>query len=76
MKDYLTFIIRELVDNPDEVSVDEIVSEQGRVLKLRVAREDLGKIIGRQGRMVRVLRTVLAAASIRGGERVLLDIEV
>jgi predicted RNA-binding protein YlqC (UPF0109 family) len=76
MKDYLTFIIRELVDNPDEVSVDEIASEQGTVLKLRVAREDLGKIIGRQGRMVRVLRTVLAAASIRGGDRVLLDIKV
>jgi predicted RNA-binding protein YlqC (UPF0109 family) len=75
MKEYLTFIIKELVDKPADVVVTEIASEQGTVLKLRVAPEDLGKVIGRQGRMARVLRTVLSAASTRRGERVLLDIE-
>lgn len=74
MKDYILYIATALVDKPDEVSVTEVSTEQGLVLELRVAKEDLGKVIGRQGRMARVLRTVLSAASARAGQRVLLDI--
>ena len=74
MKEFMLFIARSLVDKPDEVSVTEVTTEQGTVLELRVAKEDLGKIIGRQGRMARVLRTVLSAASARAGQRVLLEI--
>jgi len=74
MKEYMTFIAKSLVDNPEAVEVTEHVTEQGLVLELRVAKEDLGKIIGRQGRMAKVLRTVLSAASARAGQRVLLDI--
>ncbi len=74
MKDYIAFIAKALVDKPEDVRVTEVPSEQGVVLELRVAKEDLGKIIGRQGRMAKVLRTVLSAASARAGQRVLLDI--
>lgn len=74
MKELIVFIAKSLVDSPDEVEVTEVTSDQGLVLQLRVAKDDLGKIIGRQGRMARVLRTVLSAASARAGQRVLLDI--
>ena len=74
MKEYMLFIAQSLVDKPDEVKISEVETEQGLVLELRVAKDDLGKIIGRQGRMAKVLRTVLSAASARAGQRVLLDI--
>ncbi len=74
MKDFILFIATSLVDKPDDVQVTEVTTEQGTVLELRVAKEDLGKIIGRQGRMARVLRTVLSAVSARAGQRVMLDI--
>ena len=74
MKEYIAFIAKSLVDKPEEVQVTEVVSEQGLMLELRVAKEDLGKVIGRQGRMAKVLRTVLSAASARIGQRVMLDI--
>jgi Predicted RNA-binding protein (contains KH domain) len=74
MKDYIAFIAKELVDKPEEVQVTEVASEQGVTLELRVAKDELGKIIGRQGRMAKVLRTVLAAASARSGQRAMLDI--
>ena len=65
MKALIEYIARSLVDHPDEVQVSEVEGEQTTVLELKVAKEDLGKIIGRQGRMARVLRTVLSAASAR-----------
>jgi predicted RNA-binding protein YlqC (UPF0109 family) len=74
MKEFILYIVRSLVDYPDEVRVTEIADGQELVLELRVAKDDLGKIIGRQGRMVRGLRTVLSAAAARSGQRVLLDI--
>ena len=74
MKEFILYIARSLVDYPDEVKVTEIADGQELVLELRVAKDDLGKIIGRQGRMVRGLRTVLSAAAARSGQRVLLDI--
>ena len=74
MKEFILYIARSLVDHPDEVRVAETVNGQDLVLELRVAKDDLGKIIGRHGRTARILRTVLFAAAARSGQRVLLDI--
>ena len=74
MKDFLLYIARALVDHPDEVRVDEVDNGQNTVLELRVAKDDLGKIIGRQGRMARGLRVVISAAAARSGQKILLDI--
>ncbi|MDR2726429.1 MAG: KH domain-containing protein [Deltaproteobacteria bacterium] len=74
MKELIVYIARSLVDHPDAVQVTEVMNGQDLVLELRVAKDDLGKIIGRQGRMARGLRTVLFAAAARSGQRVLLDI--
>lgn len=67
-------IARELVEHPDEVDVDEIDSEHNTVIELRVAREDLGKVIGRDGRTAQSMRTLLTAASSKLGRRAHLDI--
>ncbi|MEG1610052.1 MAG: KH domain-containing protein [Bilophila sp.] len=74
MKDFVEFVARGLVDEPDEVQVSEVEGEQGTVLELRVAKEDLGKVIGKQGRTARALRTLLGAASSKARKRVMLDI--
>lgn len=74
MKALVEYIARSLVDKPDEVQVNEIEGEQTSVLELKVAREDLGKVIGRQGRTARAMRTILGAASIRANKRVVLEI--
>ncbi len=74
MKDLIEYIARNLVDSPDDVRVDEIPEGQETVLELRVAAADLGKVIGRQGRTVRALRTLLAAAAGRKHARAVLEI--
>lgn len=74
MKELVEFIARSLVDTPDQVKVDEVDQDRSTVVELRVAPEDLGKVIGRQGRTARALRTVLSAASTRSGRRYSLDI--
>jgi len=74
MKDFILYIARSLVDHPDEVRVAETRNGQELSLELRVAKGDVGKIIGRQGRMARGLRAVLAAAAARSGQRIHLDI--
>ncbi len=74
MRELLEFIARALVDRPDEVAVTEIEGEQTTVLELRVAREDLGKVIGKQGRTARSIRTILAAAGMKLRKRVVLEI--
>ena len=63
MRDLIEFIARALVDNPDEVSVSEVEGNQTSVLELKVAKEDLGKVIGKQGRTARAMRTILSAES-------------
>ena len=63
-----------LVDNPDEVSVKAVEGEQVTVLELRVHPSDLGKVIGKQGRTAKALRTILSAASAKSGRRVILEI--
>ena len=72
MKDFVEFVAKGLVDKPEDVQVVE--GEQGAVLELRVAKEDLGKVIGKQGRTARALRTLLGAASSKAHRRVMLEI--
>ena len=74
MKELIEFMARVLVDSPDDVDVTEIVGEQSSVIELRVAREDLGKVIGKQGRTARAMRTILSAASTKLKKRAVLDI--
>jgi hypothetical protein len=74
MKDLIEFMAKALVDNPDQVEVREIEGEQSSVIELRVQREDLGKVIGKQGRTARAMRTILGAASTKLRKRAVLDI--
>ncbi len=74
MKDLIELIARSLVDHPDEVLVREVPSERGMILELKVAREDLGKVIGKQGRTARAIRTVLSAAALNTSQRTVLEI--
>jgi predicted RNA-binding protein YlqC (UPF0109 family) len=74
MKELLELIARCLVDQPDEVSVTEIEGEQTLVLELRVASEDLGKVIGKQGRTARSIRTILASSGMKLKKRVVFEI--
>ena len=63
MKELITYIAKALVDNPDEVEVTEIEGEHSSVIELKVAKGDLGKVIGKQGRTAQAMRTILNAAS-------------
>ena len=74
MRELVEFLARSLVEEPDQVKVTELRRDQATVLELQVAPADLGKVIGRQGRTARAIRTLLAAASSRGGHRYILDI--
>jgi predicted RNA-binding protein YlqC (UPF0109 family) len=74
MKDLLIQIVQALVDNPEQVSVNEIEATHTTVLELRVAKEDMGQIIGKQGRMANAIRAVLNAASGKTGKRYMLEI--
>lgn len=74
MKALIENIARSLVDDPDAVQVREVEGDQTTVLELTVSGEDLGKVIGRQGRTARAMRTILGAASIRAGRRTVLEI--
>ena len=73
-KELVEFIARSLVDNPDQVSVTETEGEQGTTLELSVSRDDLGKIIGKQERTARAIRTLLGAVSAKTKKRVVLEI--
>lgn len=74
MKALVEYIAKSLVDKPEEVQVNEVEGEQVSVLELKVDKSDLGKIIGKQGRTARALRTILGAASIRANKRSVLEI--
>lgn len=67
MKELLEFLARELVDEPDAVEVTETRDERGLLLQLRVAEEDMGKVIGRGGRTARAIRSIVRAAGTRAG---------
>ncbi|MBI5572593.1 MAG: KH domain-containing protein [Desulfomonile tiedjei] len=74
MKELIEFIAKALVDSPEEVSVVEVEGERGSVIELKVAKPDLGKVIGKQGRTARAMRTILSAASTKVRKRAVLDI--
>jgi predicted RNA-binding protein YlqC (UPF0109 family) len=74
MKELIKYIAQSLVDNPDSVEVSEVLGEQTSVIELRVAKEDLGKVIGKQGRTAKAMRTILSAASTKLRKRAVLEI--
>jgi len=74
MKELIEFIAKSLVDRPEDVEVNEIEGEQTSVIELKVAKEDLGKVIGKQGRTARAMRTILSAASTKIRKRSVLEI--
>ncbi len=74
MKDLLTYIAKSLVENPDAVRVTEVEKEDGLVLELRVAPDDMGKVIGKHGRIAKEIRTVVKSAALRDNIKVSVDI--
>ena len=74
LKELVESMAKALVERPDEVSVTEVEGDHNLLLELRVAKEDIGKVIGREGRTAQSLRTILTAASIKLGRRSHLDI--
>lgn len=74
MKDLLTYIVQSLVDNPDKVSVTERASGVETVFEVRVADGDMGKVIGRQGRIVKQIRILMKAVAARKGKKVSVEI--
>ena len=74
MKDFVNFLAQALVDNPEKIEVKELGEGRTTVIELRVAPEDLGKIIGRKGRTVKAMRTLLNAAAVKKGKRVVLEV--
>ena len=74
MKELLLAIVQSLVDKPDEVQIKEVVGEHAHVLELRVAKEDLGKVIGKGGAHASAIRTLMAAASGKDKKRYILEI--
>lgn len=74
MKELVEYIAKSLVDKPEEVQVNEVGGEQVTVLELKVAQDDLGKVIGRQGRTARAMRIIIGAASLRASKRAVLEI--
>jgi predicted RNA-binding protein YlqC (UPF0109 family) len=73
-KDLVEYIVKSLVDDPASVELTVIEGEKSTMLELKVAPNDIGKIIGRHGRIAKAIRTVLQAASARGGKRTVLEI--
>ena len=74
MKELLLYVAKNLVDDPDAVSVTEIPGEDGTVLQLHVAPEDMGKVIGRQGRIAKEIRTIVKTVAQRTGEKITVEI--
>lgn len=74
MKELLEFLAKSLVDHPDQVRVEETETDNGVLLRLSVAKEDVGKVIGKQGRIARALRTVVKASAIKDGKQATVEI--
>ena len=74
MKELLLYMAKNLVDDPEAVTVTEVENEDGKVLELRVAQGDMGKVIGRQGRIAKEIRTIIKTVALRTGERVTVEI--
>ena len=74
MKELLLYMAKNLVDDPDSVTVTETSDEDGKVLELHVASGDMGKVIGRQGRIAKEIRTIIKTVAQRDGEKVTVEI--
>ena len=74
MKDLLEFLARSLVDHPEQVQVEQTETADGVLLRLTVAKEDVGKVIGKQGRIARALRTVVKASAVKEGKQATVEI--
>lgn len=74
MKEFIEYIVKNLVDHPDEVKVEEVEGSRTTVYELRVGQGDLGKVIGKEGKTAKSIRTLLAAAAARQGKRAVLEI--
>ncbi|MFP4015466.1 MAG: KH domain-containing protein [Halanaerobiales bacterium] len=75
MKELIEKIARAIVDQPEEVQINEVQGEKSVILEISVANDDMGKIIGRQGRIARAIRTVVKAAATKEGKKVIVDIQ-
>jgi predicted RNA-binding protein YlqC (UPF0109 family) len=73
-KEFLLYIIKALVDEPDQVEINVVEGEKSTIFELKVAQSDIGKVIGKSGRIAKAIRTILNAAIARSGKRISLDI--
>jgi uncharacterized protein len=73
-KDLVEYMVKSLVDNPDNVEIREIEGEKSTILELKVTKEDIGKVIGKHGRIARAIRTIINASATKSGKRVVLEI--
>ena len=74
MEELVEILAKALVDHPEQVEVNEVVGEQSIILELKVAQDDMGKVIGKQGRIAKAIRTVVKAAAIKEEKRVVVEI--
>ncbi|MDQ7825015.1 MAG: KH domain-containing protein [Candidatus Eremiobacteraeota bacterium] len=74
MKELLEYLAKSLVDKPEEVEVSQLEGERSVILELRVSPDDMGKVIGKQGRIAQALRTIVKAAAVKDGKRVMIEI--
>ena len=74
MKELLLYMAKNLVDEPEAVTVTEVLGEEGKILELRVAPNDMGKVIGRQGRIAKEIRTIVKTVAQRTGEKITVEI--
>jgi len=74
MKEFVEYIVKSIVDNPDQVRVEEVEGSRTTVYELHVAQSDLGKVIGKGGQTAKAIRTIMAAAAARQGKRSVLEI--
>jgi len=73
-KDLVEYIVKSLVDNSEDVTVNVIEGEKSTILELKVATEDIGKVIGKQGRIAKAIRTILSASATKSGKHTVLEI--
>jgi predicted RNA-binding protein YlqC (UPF0109 family) len=74
MKELIEYIVKALVDNPDKVAITEVSGEKSTIFELRVGEGDLGKVIGKEGRTAKAIRTIITAAAMKQGKRAVLEI--
>ena len=73
-KDLVEYMVKSLVDHPDAVQIREVEGEKSTILELKVTKEDIGKLIGKHGRIARAIRTIINASATKSGKRVVLEI--